>query len=317
MVLVSILLPSYNHEKYLSETIESVLNQTFKDFEFIIIDDYSIDNSREIIKEYKKKDKRIRVNYHNENKGISKTENELLSLASGKFVAFLNSDDVWDHNKLEKQLQIMEKDENLVVWTQGEIIDDKSNYIGRKFTHPSRKTSGNIFKSLLRGNYILFSSLIFKRENVRNLKFYENLKIISDFPFELALAKKYEYYFIDEPLTKYRIHGTNTINPKNDNKERILLHDITLVVYHVLNTYNSEISRKLKWKYYSELITANFNYGKRKKAFIFVVKSIFTNPFKILNYFYVLECFINSERILGYIKTSKILLIKKKIMKDL
>lgn len=109
MALISVLLPSYNHESFLSEAIESVLNQTFRDFEFIIIDDCSSDNSREIIKYYKERDERIKIYFHNENRGIARTQNELIDKAQGKFIAFLNSDDVWNKDKLEKQLKILEK----------------------------------------------------------------------------------------------------------------------------------------------------------------------------------------------------------------
>ena len=134
MVLVNVLIPSYNHGKFISETIESVLNQTFKNFEFIIIDDCSIDNSKEKIENYSKHDKKIKFIAHSENKGPSKTLNEAIKIAKGKFIAFLNSDDVWNKDKLEKQLKILKKNENLIIWSEGEIIDENSRDINRKFT---------------------------------------------------------------------------------------------------------------------------------------------------------------------------------------
>lgn len=116
--------------------MESVLNQIFKDFEFIIIDDYSSDKSLEIIKKYKEKDERNKIVFHNENKGISKTENELINMANGKYIAFLNSDDVWDKKKLEKHLKVLEMNENFIIWAEGEIIDQNSKPIGMNI-HPT------------------------------------------------------------------------------------------------------------------------------------------------------------------------------------
>ena len=117
---------SYNHEKYISEAIESILNQSFKDFELIILDDFSKDNSRAIIETYQRKDKRIKAFFHEKNMGIASTMNDLLSKASGKYIAFIDSDDVWDQLKLERQLAILEKNDSLVVWSEGEIIDENS-----------------------------------------------------------------------------------------------------------------------------------------------------------------------------------------------
>lgn len=292
MVSVSVLLPSYNHEKYIGETIESVLNQTFSDFEFIIIDDCSSDNSIEIVKRYVEKDDRIKFYIHDKNMGIAKTENELIDLAKGKFIAFLNSDDFWDKTKLEKQMNILKNDENLIVWTEGKIVDENSIAIGKNFTQSigskTRTKSGNIFKSLLKGNFILFASLMFKKENLKDLRFIEDLKIINDYPFEIALAKKYKYYFISEPLTKYRLHGQNTIIPNEENK---LNHsrDIIISKRYLLETYKNEIPKLLKWKFYSDIINIYFDYGLKSKTRTFIFKALFVKPFVLLNYWYLIK----------------------------
>ena len=101
MPFVSVLMPSYNHEEYLPEVITSVLNQTFKELELIIIDDCSKDKSKTIIESYQEKDKRIKAFFHERNLGLASTMNDLLSQASGKYIAFIDSDDVWDRLKLE------------------------------------------------------------------------------------------------------------------------------------------------------------------------------------------------------------------------
>lgn len=213
MPLVSVIMPSYNHAKYLPEAIESVLEQTLPDFELIIIDDGSIDGSQQIIEEYKKKDNRIRIILHNKNQGISNTFNELIESAKGKFLSPIASDDIWDKDKLRKQLEIMELDEDLIIWTEGEIIDSKSISTNNKFTQRYNvvKKNGNIFEDLLGGNFLFGSSMMYKKENLNGIKPEKNLKYLNDHKFFLDLAYKYQFFFIPEALTKYRVHGKNSI----------------------------------------------------------------------------------------------------------
>jgi len=232
--------------------------------------------------------------------GIAKTENELIDLARGKFIAFLNSDDVWDRTKLEKQINLLKKNEDLIIWTEGEIIDESSKSIGKIFTKTvgsiRKKKSGNIFNSLVRGNFILFASLIFKRENLNGLRFNEDLKIINDYLFELALAKKFDYYFISEPLTKYRKHGKNTITFTKAKKLRFLC-DIIIVFRYILETYKSEISKLLKWSYNVELAKAYIDYGLKTKARTFIYKAIVNKPFNLLNFWYLARNTIKNNNI--------------------
>jgi glycosyltransferase involved in cell wall biosynthesis len=213
MPLVSVIMPSYNHAKYLPEAIESVFGQTFQDFELIIIDDGSEDGSQQIIEDYQDKDDRIRTVMHTENKGISETFNELIEISEGKFLTPIASDDIWVENKLEKQLEIMGKDENLIIWTEGEIIDSKSVSTNNKFTEKYNvvKKNGCIFEELLGGNFVFGSSMMYKKENLDGIRPDSNLKYLNDHKFFLDLAYKYQFYFIPEPLTKYRVHGKNSI----------------------------------------------------------------------------------------------------------
>ncbi|MEM3434402.1 MAG: glycosyltransferase family 2 protein [Candidatus Methanomethyliaceae archaeon] len=104
---VSVIMPVYNSERYLRQAIESVLSQTYQDFELIIVDDGSTDNSQAIIKEYAGKDKRIYYAFHEENRGVSAARNTALSLAQGEWVAVIDSDDAWHPERLEKLLEIV------------------------------------------------------------------------------------------------------------------------------------------------------------------------------------------------------------------
>jgi len=283
MPLVSVIMPSYNHEKYIPCAIESVLNQTFRDIELIIIDDASKDKSTEIIKVYKKKDSRIRAIFHDENKGIPRTMNEVIKEAKGKFIAFFSSDDVWVKDKLKKQLKVLEKNENLVVWSEGLVIDAFGNPTGELFTQKygalKRKKSGNIFEELLKGNYICGQSVIFKKENIKNIKYDEKLKYLNDFKFMVDLAKRYKFYFIPEPLAMYRIHGENSILSDKINWQK----DNIMIRNYFLQKYGDEISSKIKNKIMLSLSRSYLNIGKRENAKQYFFHAVKLNPFCLSN----------------------------------
>lgn len=244
MSLVSVIIPSFNHEKYLGEAIESVLNQSITDLEIIIIDDKSLDNSREIIREFAKKDHRIKAKFNSKNQGIAKTANYGIKCANSKFTAFMASDDVWSSLKLEKQLDVLKNNEDQVVWCDGEIIDSDSINQGQKFTeyYNVPQKSGFIFEELIKGNYIFGSSVLLKTENLKKLMLDENLAFLNDHKLYLDLAYHYPFYFISEPLAKYRIHGENTTfrDLSGWNKDAMVLSD------HLMNKYGSTLSFKSK-----------------------------------------------------------------------
>ena len=109
---VSVIIPSYNHAAFIGETIESILNQSYTDLELVIVDDASTDRSRDIIQKYLRQDRRIRFYEHKQNCGFSKTRNDAMHLASGKYISSCASDDVYCEDKLEKQLAVIKQPEN-------------------------------------------------------------------------------------------------------------------------------------------------------------------------------------------------------------
>ena len=119
---VSVITPMYNCEKFISETIESVLNQTYTNWEMIIIDDCSTDKSKQIVKQYIERDKRIRLIALNENSGAAVARNKGIEVSSGRFIAFLDGDDLWEPNKLEKQIQFMTEKNIGFSFTSYEVI---------------------------------------------------------------------------------------------------------------------------------------------------------------------------------------------------
>ncbi len=123
--LVSIITPLYNCEKYIEETILSVINQTYKNWEMIIVDDCSKDNGTEIVEKYQRKDNRIKLFKNEINLGGAGTRNKCIEKAKGKYIAFLDSDDLWKKEKLEKQISFMEKNNYLFSYTKYERINEE------------------------------------------------------------------------------------------------------------------------------------------------------------------------------------------------
>ena len=244
MPLVSVIMPSYNHERFISESIESVLGQSFNDLELIIIDDASEDNSKHIIDEFSKKDYRIKKIFHQKNMGIARTMNDGIEAAKGKFIAFTASDDVWVKDKLEKEVKVLEKNEDCVVWTEVEIIDADGSPTGKLGTQrwgaSNRRKSGDIFDELLRGNFI--SNRILKKENLRNIRFNEALRYLSDWQFDVDLARRYIYYFIPEPLVKKREQGSNTAQRDRQG----YIKDRMPIEQYFLNEYLNDMSNTTK-----------------------------------------------------------------------
>ncbi|MGZ4884636.1 MAG: glycosyltransferase family 2 protein [Halobacteriota archaeon] len=206
---------SYNHELYISEAIVSVLNQDFEDLELIIVDDASTDKSRQIIERFAEQDSRIRVIFHEQNVGITRVVNDGIDAARGKFIAQIDSDDVWVTDKLRKQLTVVERDENVIVWSEGRLIDQNGQALGKNFSElvesASKKKSGDLFQTLLQGNYIFGSTLLYKRANLSDLRYDERFMYNNDYKFLLELARTYDFHYIAEPLAMYRIHGKNTL----------------------------------------------------------------------------------------------------------
>ena len=251
MPLVSVIMPSYNHERFIAKAIESVLTQTLGDLELIVIDDASRDSSRRIIEDFSKKDSRIKAIFHERNMGVARTVNDCIGVAGSKFIAFAASDDLWVKDKLEKELKVLEQNEDFVVWTEVEIIDAQGSLTGQLGTQrwgaSNRSKGGDIFEELLRGNFI--PNRILKKENVRDIRFNEALRYLNDWQFDVDLARRYIYYFIPEPLVKKREHGSNTI----DRDWLGYSKDLIAICQYFLTEYRNDMSNVTKNRIYLQM----------------------------------------------------------------
>lgn len=198
--LVTVLMPVYNGEKYLREAIESILSQTFKDFELLIINDGSSDSSEEIILSYK--DSRIEYVKNEQNIRLIATLNKGLELAKGKYIARMDADDISIVSRLDKQVRFLEENPTIgLLGSAFEVIG-----IGSKKSYPI--VDHEIRFSLLFLNTFLHSSVIFRKELcVTNNLFFDNKYIhAEDYKLWTELMFKTNVYNLDEALVKYRVH---------------------------------------------------------------------------------------------------------------
>lgn len=206
---VSVLMAVYNTERYLPEAVESILQQTYQNFELIVIDDGSSDRSLQILQKYAEVDQRIHL-ISRENRGIPKTRNELVSLARGKFLAIMDSDDVALPDRLAQQVAFLEQHPE-VVWVGGafDLIDRK----GRRLTRISLVEQDDDIRHLLQKGQVNFlhPTAMLRRQSVLQVGGYdEAFPLAEDLDLWLRLSQVGKLASIKEAVVQYRIHPTST-----------------------------------------------------------------------------------------------------------
>jgi glycosyltransferase involved in cell wall biosynthesis len=229
---LTVLMPVYNAEKYLIEAIDSILNQTHRDFEFLIIDDGSTDSSIDIITSFK--DPRIRLIRNEENSGITKTLNKGIHLSSNELIARMDADDISHPDRLEKQYKYLQEhpDCALVSTWMRKISKDG------KFLKISGVDTEHIYYSLLfisKGIY--HPTVMYKKNAVTDVGLYSK-EYSEDFNLWCKLVKKYKFHVIHEPLLDYRFSETSIwrITKKNEYEKAAIEQVLENVSYYTNNT---------------------------------------------------------------------------------
>lgn len=197
--LVSIIMPSYNCGQFVKETIRSVQAQTYKNWEIIFMDDCSTDDTMSIISNLREKDNRISV-YHNvQNSGAAISRNSALRHAKGRWIAFLDSDDLWEPTKLEKQVRFMEENNYKFSYTCYSEMDGDGNETGVVVSGPSKVTKAGMFAFCWPGCL----TVMYDREKIGLIQI-EDIKKNNDYAMWLKACKKADCYLLPEILAKYR-----------------------------------------------------------------------------------------------------------------
>lgn len=237
---------SYNHEQFIKESIESILNQTFEDFELIIVDDCSTDSSFEIIQSFQ--DKRITAIRNEQNKGPEYAFEILHKTATGSFIAIADSDNVWEKDKLQKQVNFLEKHPTYAaVFTRVNIIDEWGNpYTNEKsdyysvFNAENRSRQEWLHYFFYSGNCLCHPSILIRKGIYEDCRMTVNgLWQIPDFYKWIRLCLKHEIYILDEKLIRFRIHRNN-ISGVNNVENVLRSHNELYTIYSLFYEINKE-----------------------------------------------------------------------------
>ena len=241
--LCSVIMPAYNSEKYIAPAIESVLTQTYTNIELIIIDDCSVDNTRNIIFQYTDKDSRIKLLCNHQNIGCAASRNKGLDFCKGEYIAFIDSDDMWLPTKLEKQIRFMDLNKLNMSYTAYEIINSDG------FVKKQRPIKEKLeLEDILKENSVIFSTTIFTAFSVKGISFKKEW-FHEDYIFLLDYFKQHRFINgLNESLVKYRVHTQG-------------------------RSFNKVKAAKFRWKIYREYL----NLGCTESLayfFIYTVKGI-------------------------------------------
>ncbi len=217
---ISIITASYNYAQFIEEAINSVISQSYQNWELIIVDDGSCDNSLDIIKSYCKKDSRIKLFQHKsgQNKGLKQTLLLGIKHAKGEWIAFLESDDYFEPDNLLKKIEVINKyPEVKLIFNKVKFISEKKCRQQKRYESIQKKLSTmnfprNMFYDFYINNMILtFSCVMVKTDTIKNENFDTPTDSMLDWWLWIHLAFKNNFYYIDEELTFWRLHDTSYI----------------------------------------------------------------------------------------------------------
>ena len=198
-IKIDIILPNFNSSDYIKETIKSIINQTFKNWRLIIVDDCSDKKTKAILRKFSK-NKKIKIFWLKKNKGAGYCRNYAIKKSKSLYLAFIDSDDLWAKDKLETQLRFMENNNYLFTYTNYETFGKRT-----KFVSPAKEYD---FKKFVRDTSICTSTMIIKRNILKNIEF-TNTVICEDYFFKCKVLNICNAYCLDDFLTKYRIRNNS------------------------------------------------------------------------------------------------------------
>ena len=207
--LVSIITPNWNCAKFIGETIKSVQAQTYQNWEMIIVDDCSTDNSEKVVEPYMKEDKRIKFLRNEKNSGAAVSRNYAMREARGKWIAFLDSDDLWVPEKLEKQLKFMVENGYNFSYTGRSTIDEDSIPLGELTTGPKSINKIGMFMYC----WVGCLAVMYNAEKVGLIQIAD-LKKNNDYAIWLKVIKKANCYLLNENLARYRVRKSSISHDK-------------------------------------------------------------------------------------------------------
>ena len=225
MEKVDILLATYNGARFLKEQLDSILNQTYSDFRLIISDDKSTDKTKAIIEEYAKKDSRIEYYIQENNLGVIRNFEFLMKKVENKYFMFSDQDDIWKENKIEKSLEVMEKEDADLVYSDLEVVDRDLNTIYKSYWKlkglDNKVKKYNDFAALYLNNFITGCTMLCKKNFIDLILPLptKSKYVLHDYWVALIVSQHGKMAYIKEPLIKYRQHKDNKIGSRKRSDE--------------------------------------------------------------------------------------------------
>lgn len=242
--LISVIMPAYDAEKTLAQAVQSVISQTYCNWELLIIDDCSKDNTYALMQKLQRNSSKIKILKNNQNSGVSESRNKGVQVASGSWIAFLDSDDIWAPNKLEKQVKLLTRNkEAAVLFTGSAFMNADGEMSEYKLSVPKAIT----YRQLLKQNLISCSSVMVKADVIRQFPMkYDDMH--EDYAVWLQILKQgYIACGINEPLLIYRL----STNSKSSNKKKAAL--MTYKVYRYLGLNHIQAMYYFVWYAFKNL----------------------------------------------------------------
>lgn len=278
------IVPTYNRAHLISRSIRSVLSQTFTDLELILVDDGSIDNTRKVVEGFQKADGRVRY-VHQDNSGApARPKNLGIKISLGEYIAFLDDDDEWLSDKLEKQLSLFENSPKLKLGLVGcgvAVLNAK----GDKLYEFKMPKTDDYIAELLRRNFIFTSScVVVKKEVFKNIGLHdERFRMGDDWDMWVRIAQNYAFDFVHEPLTKYYRHENNASKLLSE-ENRIGEYENEFEKYkHLFRRYPLIYSKRLVALGHMYLLSSNK--GKARDCFRKAIMMNPTNPRGYIHFF--------------------------------
>ncbi len=295
MSRVSVIIPVYNSAKTVGEALDSVAAQTYTDYEIIVVNDGSSDQSENVIKKYMRPP--LDVTYVEQvNKGPGAARNTGLRLAKGEFVAFLDADDLWDKDKLATAVQAMDAHPEVKL-----VFTDMRHVVNNSLAHSSylhergyrHIASGHIYDNLLKGNFIFTPTVVLRRDALDETgQFDEQLPIAEDYDLWLRITRQYPVYYLDRPLVTRRRMGSNiTENKQAYVQSCIRLREKLLEVHKTEPDRRRLIARQLKRDHYNlgYILFADLKFKESRKFFF---KTLPARNYFLKSLFYIVVSFL-------------------------
>ncbi len=236
-VKASVIIPTYNHAQYLRESVNSVLRQTFQDFELIIVDDASQDETKDLVQVWMKNDPRIRYFRHSVNQGPAVALNTGIQNSRGYFITWMGADDRMLPHNLEKKVFFLENYGNVdVVYSDAEIINSQGETLGVLRPYPASdqpQIVEDLFERLLRKNFIVASTVMVRKKCLDRFGGFDtNLRYAEDWELWFRLARRCVFAYLPEPLIQYRVREFGAQNTAvQENLDIESMHYILQKVY--------------------------------------------------------------------------------------